>query len=79
MGLFTTLAIAFHNFPEGLATFVSTLKDTKLGIAIALAIAIHNIPEGVEVSIPIFYATGNREKAFVYSFLSGLVSKPSEA
>jgi zinc transporter ZupT len=48
-------------------------------LAIALAIAIHNIPEGVEVSIPIFYATGNREKAFVYSFLSGLVSKPSEA
>ena len=72
MGLFTALAIAIHNFPEGLATFVSALKDTKLGIAIALAIAIHNIPEGVAVSIPIFYATGNRKKAFVYSFLSGL-------
>jgi len=72
MGLFTALAIAIHNFPEGLATFVSALKDTKLGIAIAIAIAIHNIPEGVAVSIPIFYATGNRNKAFVYSFLSGL-------
>jgi ZIP family zinc transporter len=72
VGLFTALAIAIHNFPEGLATFVSALKDTKLGIAIAAAIAIHNIPEGVAVSIPIFYATGNRNKAFVYSFLSGL-------
>jgi ZIP family zinc transporter len=72
MGLFTALAIAIHNFPEGLATFVSAIKDTKLGMAIALAIAIHNIPEGVAVSIPIFYATGNRRKAFVYSFLSGL-------
>jgi len=72
MGLFTALAIAIHNFPEGLATFISALKDTKLGIAIAVAIAIHNIPEGVAVSIPIFYATGNRKKAFVYSFLSGL-------
>ncbi len=72
MGLFTALAIAIHNFPEGLATFVSAIKDTKLGVAIALAIAIHNIPEGVAVSIPIFYATGSRNKAFFYSFLSGL-------
>lgn len=72
MGLFTALAIGIHNFPEGLATFVSALRDTKLGIAIALAIAIHNVPEGVAVSIPIYYATGSRKKAFVYSFLSGL-------
>ena len=72
MGLFTAIAIAIHNFPEGLATFVSALKDVKLGMAIAVAIAIHNIPEGVAVSIPIYYATGNRKKAFLYSFLSGL-------
>ena len=72
MGLFTALAIAIHNFPEGLATFVSAVRDTKLGIAIAVAIAIHNVPEGIAVSIPIFYATGSRKKAFIYSFLSGL-------
>ena len=72
MGLFTALAIAIHNFPEGLATFLSALEDPKIGIPIAIAIALHNIPEGVSVSIPIFYATGNRKKAFVYSFLSGL-------
>ena len=72
MGMFTALAIAIHNFPEGLATFVSALKDIKLGMAIAVAIAIHNIPEGIAVSIPIFYATGNRKKAFLFSFLSGL-------
>ncbi len=72
MGLLTALAIALHNFPEGFATFVSALKDTKLGIAIAVAIAIHNIPEGIAVSVPVFYATGSRNKAFVYSFLSGL-------
>lgn len=72
MGLFTALAIAIHNFPEGLATFVSALRDVKLGMAISLAIAIHNIPEGVAVSIPIYYATGSRRKAFAYSFLSGL-------
>jgi zinc transporter, ZIP family len=72
MGLFTALAIAIHNFPEGLATFLSTLQDPALGIAIAVAVALHNIPEGISVSVPIFYATGNRKKAFVYSFLSGL-------
>lgn len=72
MGVLTALVIAVHNFPEGMATFFSALKETKLGIMVALAIAIHNIPEGIAVSIPIFYATGSRKKAFFYSFLSGL-------
>lgn len=72
MGLFTALAIALHNFPEGLATFLSALEDPTLGISIAVAVAIHNIPEGVAVSVPIFYSTGSRKKAFIYSFLSGM-------
>jgi ZIP family zinc transporter len=72
MGLFTALAIAIHNFPEGLATFLAALQDPALGTAIALAVALHNIPEGISVSVPIFYATGNRKKAFLYSLLSGL-------
>lgn len=72
MGLFTALAITIHNLPEGLATFLAALKDPGLGLAIAVAIALHNIPEGISVSVPIFYATGNRRKAFLYSFLSGL-------
>ncbi len=72
MGLFTALAIAIHNFPEGLATFLAALRDPSLGVAIAIAIALHNIPEGISVSVPIFYATGNRRKAFMYSLLSGL-------
>jgi len=72
MGLFSALAIAIHNFPEGLATFMSALSDPTLGISIAVAIAIHNIPEGVAVSVPIFYATKSRKKAFALSFLSGL-------
>ncbi|MHC1706589.1 MAG: zinc transporter ZupT [Bacteroidales bacterium] len=72
MGLFSALAIAIHNFPEGLATFMSALTDPTLGISIAVAIAIHNIPEGIAVSVPIYYATKNRKKAFWLSFLSGL-------
>lgn len=72
MGVFSALAIAIHNFPEGLATFTAALTDPALGISIAVAIAIHNIPEGIAVSVPIYYATGSRKKAFTYSFLSGL-------
>lgn len=72
IGTMTALAIAIHNFPEGLATFTAALKEPTLGLPIATAIAIHNIPEGIAVSLPIYYATGSRKKAFVLSFLSGL-------
>lgn len=71
-GVLTALAIGIHNFPEGLAAFGTTLSNPKMGVMVALAIAIHNIPEGISVSVPIYYATGNRKKAFTYSFLSGL-------
>jgi len=71
-GVLTALAIGIHNFPEGLVTFLGALVDPSLGISIAVAVAIHNIPEGISVSVPIFYATGNKRKAFTYSFLSGL-------
>ncbi len=72
MGMFSALAIAIHNFPEGLATFVSALEDPTMGISIAIAIAIHNIPEGIAVAVPIYFATKNRAKAFKWSFISGL-------
>lgn len=72
MGLFTALAVGIHNFPEGLATFISALQAPSIAIPIVIAIAIHNIPEGIAVSVPIYYATGNKKKAFLYSFLSGL-------
>ena len=72
MGVFTAIAIAVHNFPEGLATFVSALQDPSIAIPIVAAIAIHNVPEGIAVSVPIYQATGSRKKAFFYSFISGL-------
>lgn len=72
MGMFSALAIAIHNFPEGLATFTGALSDPALGVSITVAIAIHNIPEGITVAIPIYYATKSRKKAFWLSFLSGL-------
>lgn len=71
-GIFTALAIGIHNFPEGFATFISSLESVTLGVTIALAIAIHNIPEGMAVSLPIYHATGEKKKAFWYATLSGL-------
>jgi len=71
-GVFAALAIAVHNFPEGLTTFFSALRDPEVGAAIAVAIALHNIPEGISICVPIYYATGRRGKAFLYSLISGL-------
>lgn len=71
-GIFTALAVGIHNFPEGLATFISALQEPTIAIPITVAIAIHNIPEGISISAPVYYATGDRKKAFKYSFLSGL-------
>ncbi len=73
VGTLTAIALAIHNFPEGLATFVATMERPQLGYTIAVAIALHNIPEGIAVSMPIYHATGDRKKAFMYSFLSGVV------
>lgn len=72
LGLLSAVAIGIHNFPEGMATFASSLADTSLGLTIAIAVAIHNIPEGIAVAVPVFFATGSRKKAFIHSFATGL-------
>ncbi|RXJ85323.1 zinc transporter ZupT [Arcobacter cloacae] len=71
-GIFTALAIGIHNFPEGFATFTASLESFSLGLSIAIAIAIHNIPEGMSISLPIYYATNSKKKAFWYATFSGL-------
>ena len=73
IGILSAIALALHNFPEGIATFTAAMDNMHLGVTIAIAIALHNIPEGIAVSMPIYYATGSKAKAFFYSFLSGLV------
>jgi len=70
-GMLSAIAIAIHNFPEGLATFTSYMADAKIGLGIAIAIAIHNIPEGIAVAVPIYFATGSRRKGFNIALLSG--------
>ncbi|GAB0495632.1 hypothetical protein MMPV_006934 [Pyropia vietnamensis] len=72
MGAFAGIALAAHNFPEGLATFIAALQDPGVGVSVAVAIGIHNIPEGVAVAMPIYYATGSKKKAFFWASLSGM-------
>ena len=72
LGIFSAIALTIHNFPEGIATFATYLADPVLGVSIAIAVALHNIPEGIAVSVPIYYATCDRKKAFLYSAMSGL-------
>ena len=71
LGLMSALAIAIHNFPEGIATFIGALNDPQTGGGITFAIAIHNIPEGIAVAIPIYYATKSKWKALLLATLSG--------
>lgn len=71
LGIMSALAIAIHNFPEGIATFIGALNDPEMGAGITFAIAIHNIPEGIAVAIPIYYATKSKAKALLYATLSG--------
>jgi len=71
-GLLVSVGIVIHNFPEGIIIMFGTIKDPHLGLVLLIAVALHNIPEGILVSIPIYYATRNRKKAFLWSLLSGL-------
>lgn len=71
-GILTAVAICVHNFPEGMATFLTTTQDVTLGLSVALAIAIHNIPEGIAVALPIYHVTGKKRYAMLYAGLSGI-------
>jgi ZIP family zinc transporter len=71
-GFMTAIAICIHNFPEGMATFLTTTQSITLGASVAFAIAIHNIPEGIAVALPIYHATGKKRYAMLYAALSGI-------
>ena len=72
LGIITMLVIMMHNIPEGIATFITTTNNIELGIMLTIAIALHNIPEGISISIPIYYSTNSKLKAFIYTLISGM-------
>lgn len=72
LGILTMIALMIHNLPEGIATFMGSIKDSTLGIKLTIAIMLHNIPEGISIAVPIYYSTNSKSKAFLYTLLSGL-------
>lgn len=72
IGIISMIAIIMHNIPEGIATFITSTNNIKLGITLTIAIALHNIPEGISIAIPIYHSTGNKKRAFLYAFISGI-------
>jgi len=72
-GIMSAVALAVHNFPEGIVVFIAGVHDPAMGIAIAFAIIMHNIPEALAMAAPIYYATGSKAKAFLISLGAGLV------
>lgn len=72
LGIINMLALMIHNIPEGILTFATMTHDQKLGITIVFMIICHNIPEGISISIPIYYSTKSKFKAFIYTFISGI-------
>lgn len=72
VGILSMFALMIHNFPEGIATFMTAYNDLSMGISLGIAIMLHNIPEGISISVPIFYATGSRGRGLLYSFVSGV-------
>ena len=72
VGMISMIAIILHNVPEGIATFLTSNHDLRLGITLAIALALHNIPEGISVAVPIYYSTGSKNKAFLYTMVSGM-------
>ena len=72
LGIINMCVLMLHNFPEGVATFLSSYQNFNLGIRVSIAIMLHNIPEGICIAVPIYYATGSTKKAFQYTFISSL-------
>lgn len=72
LGMITMLVIMMHNIPEGIVTYITSTQNISLGITLTIAIALHNIPEGISISIPIYYSTNSKLKAFIYTLISGL-------
>lgn|SRR5574344_119759 len=72
VGVISMIAIIMHNIPEGIATYMTSSHDIKLGLSLSIAIALHNIPEGISISLPIYYSTNSKSKAFIYTLISAI-------
>ena len=72
IGIINMLCLILHNFPEGIAIFISAYNNMKIGIKLCTAIILHNIPEGIIISVPLYYSGYSRGKVILYTLFSAL-------
>lgn len=72
VGILSLIGLMLHNFPEGIATFMTSINNQELGIKLSIAIMLHNIPEGICICIPIAKSTKSIKKGIGASFLASL-------
>lgn len=68
------IAMALHNFPEGLALGSSYMIDKHLGHFLAFAILLHNLPEGIALAIPLKI---NKTSLWKIILITGLTGVPT--
>ncbi len=72
--LLFVLAIAIHNFPEGIAAGVGFGSgDTARALSVALGIALQNIPEGMVIIAPMLTSGISAKRTFFIASLTGVV------
>lgn len=71
VGILSMISLLIHNIPEGIICAISSATNIELGLKMSFVILIHNIPEGICISLPIYYATKSKIKAFLYTLISG--------
>ena len=72
--LLFVLAIAIHNFPEGIAAGVSFGSDNPAAaLTVAGGIALQNIPEGMVIIAPMLAAGMSKKRTFLCALATGLV------
>ncbi len=77
----TSLAVALHNLPEGIAVGVvlasSQVENPSvtlmMGVALAIGIAVQNFPEGAIVSLSMNASGVSKSKSFFLGVISGIV------
>lgn len=72
--LLFVMAIAIHNFPEGIAAGVGFGTD-NIGnaITVALGIALQNIPEGMVIVSPLIMAGVKKKRVFLIACFTGVI------
>ncbi len=72
IGILSMISLLIHNIPEGVVCALTSYSNLDLGLKISFIIMVHNITEGIAICLPIYYATNNKVKAFLFTLFSAV-------